>query len=133
MQIDSISIAAAPTASGNQIRRGEAPAPQSRAAQEDSVTISKEGREKAAAVKDGKDGEGESGGSAPSAVAVDKNSVVTDLQDTESKISNTKKEIDELKRQAETDESKKQELNQKKVKLDDLEDDASKAESKLLA
>lgn len=130
MQIDSISIAAAPTASDNQIRRGEAPAPQSRTAQEDSVTISKEGREKAAAMKDG---EGESGGSAPPAVAVDKNSVVTDLQNTESKISNTKKEIDELKRLAETDESKKQELNQKKVKLDDLEDDASKAESKLLA
>ena len=130
MQIDSISIAAAPTASDNQIRRGEAPAPQSRTAQEDSVTNSKEGREKAAAMKDG---EGESGGSAPPAVAVDKNSVVTDLQNTENKISNTKKEIDELKRLAETDESKKQELNQKKVKLDDLEDDASKAESKLLA
>ena len=130
MQIDSISIAAAPTASDNQIRRGEAPAPQSRTAQEDSVTISKEGRENAAAMKDG---EGESGGSAPPAVAVDKNSVVTDLQNTENKISNTKKEIDELKRLAETDESKKQELNQKKVKLDDLEDDASKAESKLLA
>ncbi len=133
MRVDSISIAATPAASDNQIRRGNSPAPQNRAAQEDSVTISKEGREKAAAIKHGKDDGDESGGPAPMAVAVDKNSVVTDLQDTESKINSTKKEIDELKRQAATDAGKKQELSQKKVKLDDLEDDASKAESKLLS
>ena len=104
MQIDSISTFTAPAAPDAQVRRDNAPAPQNRAVQEDSVNISQEGREKAAAMKKGDDGEGSSGRSAPMAVTVDKDTVVTDLQDTESKISSTKKDIDELKRQAATDE-----------------------------
>lgn len=108
--------------------------PRSETAREDSVRISQEGREKAAAMKSGKGSDGDSpGGSAPVAVAVNKDSVVSDLQDTETKISSTKRDIEKLERQAETDDSKKQELIQKKVKLDDLEDDASRAESKLLS
>lgn len=134
MQIGAMSTSAPILAPGQTGSRAPSAVPQRETPQGDSLRISPEGREKAAAMKSGKEDGGDSPkGSAPIAVAVDKESVVSDLQDTESKISNAKKDIEELKRQAETDAGKKQQLSQKKVKLDELENDASKAESKLLS
>lgn len=98
------------------------------AADQDTVTISQEGR---ALVKAFRKGKGQGKGQGDDPLVVDKDEVVKDLQDTETDIRKAKEKIDELKRQAMTDESKKDELARQKVKLDGLNEEAKDMEGKL--
>lgn len=89
----------------------------------DTVTISEEGRSLSKA--------GQAGKKAQQIPTVDKDESVSDLQDKNTAIRKVNEKIEELKRQAETDESKKQELSRQKVKLDDLNEDVKDIESTL--
>ncbi len=118
----------------------EAPArekqPASPAAQEDTVNISEEGKEKAATLTMRSQDEGGDADTAPgdgdeSGAAVSTDALKKELQLKKSEITQKQAQLDSLARQAETDPSRQAELQKLKSKVGQLEKEEAKLKSQM--